>query len=573
MMAPHKGCQFAVLLVILLPLVSLCSQNDIDFTCRQDGSLASLSTAVLNEACSVNDIRELRNNLLLSTQPRSMCSPACRNLIQSLVSEALTCTDAELEVFLGSNGRNALTSAFKEVGKCAPPKVACIPLFRRLERWESSSQGQACLANARAVQLSENNDETQAQSRAICDSSACGGVMSQFMNLLEDNECQTWDAYKMKREEYDLICFQSHNSSFCNPEFSMQKFLATLRAVTAGEDTEESYDNQLADMCGSCFNEFMRIRHRFAVEDINEVLSTMDKVCVRDFAKDIYCYPRYRSRIAQYTQDGRNTLSRSICNQDEMGSCATIMALRDHPDGNLSTAETTAVDTMCLMRISETDPGASQDALCEVVMADIVGNFAEDKTFVGATYDTPSECDSLVKVNDTCTWGCQNAYTPVRDTFGCCYTTTRNLYKWLDFVNVDNVFLRTDLVGSECNRPPRESCDVLNVGEGVTTSFVVEVPHGFLTSGDDVTIALLKDAARAIGRTSSVAEEAFDSGFAGDRGIEILKLESISEVATRVFLKVSGQDANHAQALVDRFELLKTKDGAFNYYTEALYFK
>jgi len=122
----------------------------------------------------------------------------------------------------------------------------------------------------------------------------------------------------------------------------------------------------------------------------------------------------------------------------------------------------------CLRRVYQPTSGDSPDlrsrysaeseALCASVMQEYVQNFTADRQYVGAANPAPQKCNGLAANGDVCTWGCQNAFTPVRNQMGCCYSATKSYYKELGNAGVDGAFSNGDLVTSECNRPPDPTC-------------------------------------------------------------------------------------------------------------------
>lgn len=176
-----------------------------------------------------------------------------------------------------------------------------------------------------------------------------------------------------------------------------------------------------------------------------------------------------------------------------------------HETNNHTTSD---IDYMCLRRISKAyaagDDTSDDPMLCADQMQAHVGGYGADRIFSGEPYNAPSACSTLMAENDTCTWGCQRTYTPERDAFGCCYETIKEYYELLDHEDVASVFRSSDLVGEECNRPPDQKCDILNVEEGVEATLIVDVPVSYLReTSAEITDALMQDMERAVGRSAA----------------------------------------------------------------------
>ena len=388
--------------------------------------------------------------------------------------------------------------------------------FIALERWESSEQGRVCFANAKLIESEGVAGVAQAHSAALCNSQMCGGAMSAYITALEDAGCADWGAYRLKRVQYDLICYKADDTShgtvkvkhtFCSGVFNTNKYRRTVRDVAKSTLPESTLESELLNMCTPCFQQYLQIMNRFSPVDLHTSgLYAAEKMCVDDVvgAERQFCYPRYRNRRRDTSTLGHNAKARELCAVD-MGNCARKMLIRDSVSST-DNHTISDIDYMCLRRISKeyADDEASDAMLCADQMQAHVGGYGANRIFSGNPYQAPAACNALVAENATCTWGCQRTYTPERDAFGCCYNTIKEYYELLEHEDVSNVFRSSDLVGAECNRPADSSCDILNEGEGVEATMIVDVPVSYLRdSSVEITGALMQDMERAVGRSAA----------------------------------------------------------------------
>jgi hypothetical protein len=345
----------------------------------------------------------------------------------------------------------------------------------------------------------------------------------------------------------------------------MNKFRSAIQEVADGTEDDGTLESALGSMCGPCFASYIRIMNRHSVFDMEESgIEGMEKMCLQDSIDGLqeFCYPRYRTGRRDTDNLGQNAKARTLC-ADRMGNCAKKILIRDAARENENHSSVTEIDYMCLRRISATYEKTTDGKamLCADQMAAHVGGYGADLTFVGDKYEAPASCASLAMANDTCTWGCQRTYTPERDAFGCCYQTIRDYYEMLEHEDVDSVFRSSDLVGTECNRPPDPKCDVLNEDAGVRGTIIVDTPVSYLRdepATSDITQALIKDIERAIGIRAD--------------GITIRGYRYYSASATTVDFVVVSQDLESATNLVAAFNATRDAGNIVNINIDHMYF-
>ena len=277
-------------------------------------------------------------------------------------------------------------------------------------------------------------------------------------------------------------------------------------------------------------------------------LRKMEKMCMQDNGR--FCYSRYRKRERATIELGRNAKDAMLCKDSTMGHCALKMDMRDTP-------ARVEADYMCLRRIAKGTTSANQP-LCAELMKPIVGGYDFQGVYLGARYSAPAACSNLKAIDQECTWGCQKAYTPERESFGCCYDTTKTYYSLTKHEAVDLIFNRSDLIGLECNRPSDESCELVNLKGGVRATINVDVPVGFLRRNQTGTYAaLITDIERAVGQTR--------------KGLQIRGFRYQSSVSSAVDFIVFDQNDARATMLVDEFKLREEKRENVNFNIDRLF--
>jgi hypothetical protein len=281
----------------------------------------------------------------------------------------------------------------------------------------------------------------------------------------------------------------------------------------------------------------------------------MEKMCTTDESK--FCYVRFRQRFRATAESGLNERARELCSMDLMANCARKLLIKD-PNADQEQTDTD-IKYMCLRRISRDDADSST-ALCAEVMSGHVGGYDSTRNFVGDMYDAPSTCSGLQAANDTCTWGCQRAFTPERDSFGCCYKSVKEYFTILGYSDVDTIFGASDLVGSECNRPSRAVCDVIDLPSRLHATLPVDVHIDFLRKNKNVVeVALMLDLKRAVG----IDED----------GVTIRGYRYASPTSSTVDFTIQSQDGESAAKLLAEFNVLKATGAITNLNLEQLYFQ
>lgn len=305
-------------------------------------------------------------------------------------------------------------------------------------------------------------------------------------------------------------------------------------------------------LCTPCFYEYVRSLNRFTTGNpVAMGLRLMEKLCLKD--NDRYCYARYRWREQATSQLGRNAKDIMLCDEASMGQCALKMEVRDTP------GRSAVADYMCMRRITTSTTSASQP-LCADLMKPLVGGYDVGRSYVGSMYSAPSSCAKLQNTDQDCSWGCQKAYTPERNSFGCCYETTKAYYAGTSHADVGVVFNRSDLVGLGCNRPADPACAVVNKADahGARATIKVDVPVNFLRANSTGThAAIMDDIIRAVGQTV--------------KGVQIRGFRYQSQTSSAVDFIVWEQNLARAKQLVAAFSSREERRENINFNIDRLF--
>ena len=194
-------------------------------------------------------------------------------------------------------------------------------------------------------------------------------------------------------------------------------------------------------------------------------------------------------------------------------------------------------------------------------MASIGSDYTAGGVFHGEPCQAPGKCARPTAAGDVCSWGCQNAFTPIRDALGCCYETMRAYSTALNYDVVGRVFANTDLVTSECDRPPGPQCDVFRQWAESAAELVIEVPCHFARAqpnGGEFHQAATRGLQRATGVPS--------------KGLVIFQFSYNTAATTRVHVRLLDQGSAQAAARVAALNARAAAGETVSFHSERMYF-